>query len=216
MIRVVVIDDHKLVQDGYSLLFKTRDDIELVACFDNGTDFFQFIETNPKEVIDVAIIDFQMPVINGVEIIKKINDLSLDIRTILISHYTELFLVESAFLNGANGYLPKEADFDTTLAAIEQVMNVGFYIKMDLDRDYLRSLTRTKSIDPKYEFTANLTEREKEVAILVAKGFSYKEIGDSLNLSQRTIEDYKDNFCRKTKVSKQAGIAIYCMIMGWV
>ena len=216
MINVVIIDDHELIRDGYKHLFRVNNKMELISCFCNGYEFLEFIDKNPNQHIDIALIDFQMPTMNGIELIKKIKELKLNIKTILVSHHSESFLIESSFLNGGNGYLTKGSDFELITEAIEQVYNNGYYIPYDTHKDFIKSIINKDSLKPKYNFVAEISEREKEVAILISHGFSYKEIADKLGISKRTVEEYKNNFCKKTGVSKQAGIAVYCVYMGWI
>jgi DNA-binding NarL/FixJ family response regulator len=218
MIRVAIIDDHQMIINGLESLFEVSNQEVAVVKFasTSAADFLEYLEKEGSGSIDIAVIDFQMPEINGVELIRKLTNDYPDVKCVLFSSYYSNYLIESAVGAGAVGCLPKNVGLNDLLAAIEEIHSKGYHVSDDFPEDVIRSLMLKSDLEPHFDFMAKITKREREIATLVAQGLSYKEIGAKLNISKRTVEGYKENFCKKTGVEKQAGITTYCIYMGWI
>jgi len=218
MINVAIIDDHQLILNGLELAFKSFDSKKYKAkgFFLSGEEFLSFLEKNKKHKIDVALIDFQMPGINGIDLIQLLRKKYPSIKTIIFSNHYETPLIKAAFKSGANSYLPKNCDVNEVFEAINEVYTSNYYLRDDFSAPILKVMISNKEIIPTYNFSADLSDREKLVGILITKEYSYKEIAMQLDISQRTVEDHKNSFKKKTGITKQAGIAAYCHWMGWV
>lgn len=218
MIKVAIVDDHEMFRMGIKSLFDNfnQEVVEVVTIAESADEFLNYLQSDSGKNVDVALIDFQMPEMNGVELIKELAHAHPSVKSVLYSTYYGLYLMESAIEAGAKGCIAKKMNFADLLNALKEVHNKGYYLSDDLTEKAIRCLVQKKKIIPDYDFSAKITNREREIATLVAKGLSYKEIGAELNISKRTVEDYRDNFCRKTGADKQAGITTYCIFMGWL
>lgn len=218
MIKVAIVDDHEMFRMGIKSLFDNfnQEVVKIVTIAESADEFLNYLQRDGGVGVDVALIDFQMPEMNGVELIKELALSYPSLKSVLYSTYYGLYLMESAIEAGAKGCIAKKMNFEDLLSALNEVHNKGYYLSDDMSEKAIRCLVQKKKIKPDYDFSAKITNREREIATLVSKGLSYKEIGAELEISKRTVEDYRDSFCRKTGAEKQAGITTFCIYMGWL
>ncbi len=196
-IKVLLVDDHQIVRDGiFALLIKERE-IEIVGEASNGDDLFEklkFIKPN------IIILDISLPKMSGIEIAEILTKDYPDIHIIIFSSYTDEETIYKSIRAGAKGFLPKDSVRGDLVEAIKKV-NQGFeYLSKKIPNtiiiDYIKNSENKKN---KYNNSklSNLTKREKEILKLIADGLSYKEIGEKLFISVRTVETHKNNMLQK-------------------
>lgn len=220
MICVAVVDDQSIVHEGFikrfELASKRGEDMCLVHHSYNGNELFDYLENDGWKNLDILLVDFQMPEMNGIEIVKRIKSEYPAIKTILFSNFYEENLIRGALAEGASSYLPKDTRYEEFITCIKEVYSSNYYLRDDFPPEIIKKMIAGKEIKPTYDFTAKISKREIEVAILIAKGVMYKNIAPELGISVRTVEDHKAAFYKKTKVNCQAGLTIYCIWMGWL
>ena len=196
-IKVLLVDDHQIVRDGiFALLIKERE-IEIVGEASNGDELFEklkFIKPN------IIILDISLPKMSGIEIAEILTKDYPDIHIIIFSSYTDEETIYKSIRAGAKGFLPKDSVRGDLIEAIKKV-NQGFeYLSKKIPNtiiiDYIKNSENKKN---KYNNSklSNLTKREKEILKLIADGLSYKEIGEKLFISVRTVETHKNNMLQK-------------------
>lgn len=199
-IRVFIADDHHLFRDGMQALFRSIDDIAIVGeASDGKTAIEQITETQP----DVVLMDIQMPGLNGIEATRKIAAISPHIGIIIVTMYDDDDSVFSAMRAGARGYILKGADQHEMLRAIRAVSQgealFGPAIALRL-MDFFSDLSPNVVADVFPE----LTEREREILDLIARGQNNQEIADQLHIANKTVRNHVSNIFSKMRVADRA------------
>ncbi len=188
MIRVVVVDDHDLLREGVTACLEGYEDISVVGTAHNGVAAVDtVVETDP----DVVVMDLIMPGGGGVEAISKISELAPRARVLALTSFTDGALLRSALDAGAVSFQLKSVSGDDLAASIrftasgQSAMDSHVTRLIASDRDVLRGLT----------------DREREVADLMADGLSNAEIADRLYLSVYTVKNHVSNILMKFNVA---------------
>lgn len=212
-IRVVIADDHEIVRSGLRMLLLAEEDIEIVGEASDGTQAIQMV----AEVLpDVIIMDVQMPGVNGVEAARAIKDTHPECAVLALTIHEDEQYFFQMLAAGAMGYVPKRAAPDDLVRAIHEVHagHVFLYPSMTstLASDYL---ARMEAGD---EDTAGdvLTPREREVLTLIGEGLLNREIGESLNISVKTVERHRENIMNKLNLHSRTELVKYAIRKGLV
>ncbi|NJO81616.1 MAG: response regulator transcription factor [Blastochloris sp.] len=168
-------DDHAVFRTGLRQLFQNYTDITIVAEADTGE---KLVTIACAERPDVALVDIDMPGAGGVAATKRMLDLHLPCRVILLTGYSQY--IESGIHAGACGYVLKDSDIDVIVTAIRHVYQGGVYVDQAV-QPLLVAAVRYPEL--------RMTDRESTILQLVATGTPNREIGQSLGLSERTIKD---------------------------
>jgi len=208
MIKILIADDHKLLLDGFTSIFKSMPDLEVVATAQNGQEVLDLLEqTN----IDVALLDINMPILNGVETCKKISRLYPDVKVIALSMYREASYVKRMRSFGARGYVLKDDSAEEIVEAIRSVFaNKEYYSKQlkDLIFDSLFSSNKP-------EMPA-VTRREKDVLQKISEGHSNRVIAELLFISQHTADSHRKNLLAKFNAKNTAELVRKAMEKGFI
>ncbi len=195
-VRVTVADDHPLYRDGMVRAIKQRPDLEVVGEAGDGRDaLVQIQELQPQ----VAVVDFSLPSLTGLQIVTALSDLESPVRVLILTAYTESDLVYDAIAAGARGYLLKDADRHTICDAIAAVARGGTVFSPNLQEGIAEQI-RAHRHDPR----PRLSPRELEILRLAAEGRSGPEIARILFLSPNTIKTHLANIYEKLGVSDRA------------
>ena len=195
MIRVLLADDHPVVRRGLKALIDEDEQLDVIAEAADGNDALRQIE---EFTPDVAILDIDMPGLNGLGVAREVTHRSLPTRIIFMTFHADEDLMRAAMEVGGKGYLLKGSETDEVCVAIYAV-NAG--------RTYIGSTMAAVLLHPKADTTGStafdlkvLTHTEKKVLRLIADGLSSKEIGNELGIHYRTVENHRTNMCRKLGV----------------
>lgn len=194
-IRIVLADDHALVLEGLRALLNAESDLHVVA---TATDGERLLEAIRRFSPDIAIMDLQMPYMDGLTCLKHIRAEELPVRVLIISAFGDAQSLRSAIEGGADGFALKTDSPEMTLAAIRQV-TAGHLVFPDAVR---RWLIRKPKQDPNA-----LTDREEAVLALIAEGKSNAQIGVALSLSENTIKFHLKNLFAKLGVTNRTEAA---------
>lgn len=187
-IRVVLADDHALVLEGLRALLSAEPDLHVVA---TATDGERLLDAVKRFHPDVAVMDMQMPFMDGLTCLRHIRAAGLSVRVLVISAFGDAPSLRAAVEGGADGIALKTDSPEMTLAAIRQVA-AGQLVFPEAAR---RWLIRNPGQDPNA-----LTEREEAVLALIAEGKSNAQIGAALNLSENTVKFHLKNLFAKLGV----------------
>lgn len=193
-IRIMIVDDHKVVRSGLSAFLMAYDDLELVAEAENGERALALCH---KHHPDVILMDLVMPRMNGAEAINVILENYPETKVIALTSFKERELVEGALKAGAIGYLLKDVDADELATAIRQA-KAG---KPTLAPEAAEILIQA-SRQP-YKPGIDLTEREKEVLALLVEGLTNPEIAERLFVSKSTVKFHVSSILAKLQVSSR-------------
>ena len=208
IIRIAIVDDHKLVRTGIAMILKENSDFVVVQQASNGQEFLDNIsETKP----DVVLLDLEMPVLSGRETLLKIREENPDIKVLILTmHNNEAFIVQMMEL-GANGYLMKDTDPNEVILAVQKVVESSYYFSDQVSLAMLQGISNQemKSIDK--VIGHGLSKREIDVLRLICKEHTTSEIGEILFLSPKTIEGYRKVLMDKTGAKNMAGLVMFAV-----
>ena len=198
-IRILIADDDPLIREGLEIILGKDEDFKVVGSVGDGK---QAVDICKSSKVDVALIDIRMPVLNGVEAVKEITKCS-KVKTIILTTFDEEELIHQAVENGARGYLLKGKTAREIKDTVKLVYN-GSSVFQDSVFDKIQSGAGSPQID-----LSLFTDREIEVIKLIAEGYSNKEIGGRLFLSEGTIKNYISSILSKLNLKQRTQIAIY-------
>lgn len=182
---ILVVDDHKLFLDGFSLLLNKLNHEVSISAFEYGEKSLEAI--NKSSDWDLIILDITLPDIDGIEVLKTIRQKGLLTPVVFVSATENIFKIASTYHYGANGFVPKSCDTQIMLSALQSVLDgeIYFYpgLKVAIDIQ-LEELINHKNVSEK------LTNRQLEVLKIMAKGASNKEISEALFISEPTVKSH--------------------------
>lgn len=201
MINVVLADDHVLVRDGIKALLEDQEGIKVIDEASNGKEAIDVVAKSRPHIL---IVDIRMPELNGIEVVKVVNDRYKDVRTLVLSmHDSEEYVVQ-AIQAGADGYLLKGASKDEFLKALHTVAGGGKYFTGDVSsiimNNFVNGVVKTAPKKTAVADPFNLTKREKQILSLVLQLKNNKDIAEELNISRRTAEVHRFNLMKKLDV----------------
>lgn len=204
-IRVMLADDHILMREGIRQLLECDDSIEIVGEVSNGEQCVQMIRKVKPQVL---LLDINMPVKNGIEVLKEIRSNRLNVKVLILTVHNEVDYLLKAMDIGVDGYILKESDFSELKKAINTVLSGETYIQPSLI-PILNN--RMASRDKDKDKIDELTKRELEVLIEVANGKLNKEIANELKISERTVKNHISNIFKKIDVSDRTQAAVFAI-----
>lgn len=201
-IRILIVDDHSMVREGFRQLLQLEDEFEVVGEAANGKDALKLIkELKP----DVVLLDINMPVKNGLEVLEEMQNIKSKTKVLMLTIHNEVEYLIKAVEIGCNGYLLKDSSFQTLKDAITLVNKGESFIQPELTPILNAGLMR------KNEIQDTLTKREIEVLKLVAIGETNREIAIELDISERTVKNHISNLFKKINVSDRTQAAVYAI-----
>ena len=210
-IRVLLADDHPLLRSGLKLLLGAEPDMVVVGEANNG---LEAVEQTMRLRPDVVVMDIAMPEMGGLEATRKISQLGLGTRVLILTVHAEEQYLLPVIQAGGSGYVRK-AQADTDLLEAVRAVHRG---EVFLDRpatkmlleDYLGRVQAGKETDS-YQ---TLSEREREVLKLTAEGYTAQEIADQLILSPKTVDTYRQRLMDKLNLHHRAELVKYALRRG--
>jgi two-component system response regulator DegU len=227
LIRILLIDDHKIFREGVKRVVEMEDNFTVVGEGGDGTEALALVEQLKPDVI---LMDINMPKMNGVEATESILKRSPDSKIIILSIHDEEAYVYKTLQSGANGYLLKEMDVDSLIEAIQVVSEGGAYVHpkvtgklidefRKIRTEYERAVGQNNPSIQAAEYQIPyhlLTKRECEVIQLMAEGKSNKAIGDLLFISEKTVKNHVSNILQKMRVTDRTQAVVEAIKNGWV
>jgi DNA-binding NarL/FixJ family response regulator len=209
-LKVLLVDDHKIMLEGLNSLINTQADMTVIGSASNGSEAVRLTE---KLSPDIVIMDITMPGLNGISATEKITSGSGNTKVIVLSIHNDKLYVMKAFKAGAKGYLLKKSTFDELICAINTVNNDSVYISAGISDiiidNFVQSLTKKKSV-----LSPILTARETEVLGMIAEGKSTKQIASFLYVSMKTVESHRKKIMDKLQIYSIAELTKYAIREG--
>jgi DNA-binding NarL/FixJ family response regulator len=207
-IDVILADDHEIFRDGFAVMVNKIPDINLVGQASNGEELLQLIrELKP----DVIVTDIKMPVMDGIEATKQIRKEFPNLGIIAFSMFDEDNLIVDMLEAGAKGYLLKNAQKEEIIAAIKTVHKGEPYYCRETTHKLAEMIANSNFNPAKKNAGPEFSEREIAIIRLICEEYTNKQIAEMLDLSKRTIEDYREKILEKIDAKNSAGIVVYAI-----
>jgi DNA-binding NarL/FixJ family response regulator len=211
-VRLAIAEDHELIRKSLIALLKGFKEITVVGEVGNGKALIDLLKSKP---VDVVLLDFEMPVMNGPQALKVITQRFPTVKVIMLSMHNDFHSVYEMMMSGARAYLPKNCDVKTLINTITTVKNHGYYFCNHVSKAILNGSMHQASINPLLNEKA-LSDREIEVLQLLCYGKTNKEIALALFITPRTVDFHRGNLYTKTKSSNIAELIRYSIKNGLV
>lgn len=197
--KILLIDDHKLIKIGIKVLLEDDEKISVIDDCASKTEFLEKIKDN---IYNLFICDISLPDGSGYDILEIIKEKKLDAKVIILSMHEDKSYIKKAFRLGASGYVTKSTAHEEILQAIEKVIvKDEIYLNDKYAKIFYELFKEDKEIE--------LSEREKEVGRHIVEGYTLTDIGEKLFLSVKTVDTYKKRLMEKTNTKKRSELVEY-------
>lgn len=204
-IRLLIVDDEKLIRQGLQIFLMNFGDIEVVGDASNGKEAYELAQNlNP----DVVLMDIRMPEYDGIEGTKLIKSLEEDIKIIILTTFKDSEYIESALKLGASGYLLKDSSEELIYSAIKASLSGNIIIHPEMTTEILASQCIING-NTELLKEGNITSRELDIMKLIADGLSNKEISETLFLSEGTVKNNISIILSKLNLRDRTQIAVF-------
>ncbi|MGB4350935.1 MAG: response regulator transcription factor [Tissierellaceae bacterium] len=207
-IRVMIVDDHQLFREGIkSILSATKDILVVSEAADGETAITQAHIHNP----DIILLDIVMPHIDGIRTLRRMKDLGIKSRIIILSAHSSKNYIINAIKLGASGYITKDNNSQNLIQVIRRVASGGKYLQPSLGMILRQNLGEEEYDDYSEDIKKMelLSRREFEILTLVARGNTNKEIGNKLFISEKTVKNHMTQIFKKIEVEDRVQAVIF-------
>ena len=198
--RIMIVDDHEVVRLGMRTAFEAEPDLMVVGEASNGAEALAKIPVLDPQIV---LMDVRMEKMNGIEACREIKSRNPNVQILMITSYTDDDAMISSILAGASGYLLKNVSRAELLRSIRLVASGHQLIDSDTAKQAMESLTQLPG--------SELTEREREVLALVARGYTNKQIADTLFVSEKTARNHVSHILDKLGLSRRSEAAAFAV-----
>jgi len=211
MINVILADDHQIVLDGLRSLIECEKDM---CCVDEALNGIDLLAQLKEKQADVAIVDIDMPLMNGIETTKEIKKLYPEMKVLILSMYNDNEYIKRLIEVGASGYILKNKGKEELVNAIRKVAAGGKYLGEAVIKTLMDDIQKPKkNIE---EINIPLTKREKEVLKLIVECNSTPQIADKLFIAHSTVETHRRNLIDKLGVANTKELIRYAVEKGYI
>ncbi|MFD3157208.1 response regulator [Haloimpatiens sp. FM7330] len=207
-IKVIVVDDEKLIRSGMNMILNTYEDIEVINTASNGEEALMKCR---KEKPDVVLMDVRMPKCDGVLGTKLIKNEFKSVKILILTTFNDVEYIHEALKYGASGYLLKDSDYDLIYQAIKGCCKGNVVIHPEVASKIINENTNYNKKSNLEDIKRNNNLNDKEINIIkeVANGLSNKEIGEKLFLSEGTIKNNISNILHKLYLRDRTQLTIF-------
>ncbi|MBT8244247.1 MAG: response regulator transcription factor [Winogradskyella sp.] len=194
MTKILLVDSHPVVREGLKQTISKNSNLQVVGDLGSGIEIFEFIRTNP---VDLIISEIDLPELNGITALRAIKKEHKSVKILMFSHQPEEIYAISTIKAGAAGYLSKNAPQSEIIKAINTIIGGEVYLSEKMDK-YHKYTDRSKS---RTRLFKRLSTREVEVLKLLSIGKKNKQIAEELDINEKTVSTYKARLFRKLNVN---------------
>lgn len=206
--HLLIVDDEQLIRQGLAYLLSAQEGIHVVAEASNGEEALALAGQYP---IDVVLMDIRMPIMNGCEATKRIKAKYPHIKILILTTFKDDAYIKEALEGGASGYLLKDSKPELIYASLNHVLSGGFVLDETVALEAIGKKRPMQKID---DF--NLTDREIQLITLIAEGFSNKQIGERLFLTEGTVKNNITTLLSKLQLKDRTQIVTFAFRKGIV
>lgn len=209
---VAIADDHRLIAQSLSHLINDIPGFQVIFQSANGSALLETLSIE-KRLPDIAILDINMPVMNGIVTAKEIATRFPQIKMLALSMNDDESSVIQMIRAGCRGYLLKDSTQAELERAMLDILEKGFYYSDYVTGKLIHTIHKEEK---NQEQGFKLTEREMEFIRYAASEMTYKEIANTMKLSERTIDGYRESLFEKLQVKSRVGLVLFAIRLGWV
>lgn len=207
MIKVIVIDDQSLMRDGLEIILNSDSDLNVVACGENGKEA---IELTERFIPELVLMDLRMPVMGGVEATKIIKSRFPFVKILLLTTFEDEEYIIEAMNSGASGYIFKDIEKIKLIEAIKECVKGSFIMPSKVAAVLAKHAVNKKQVSLKESFhSMNLTDREIEIAVMIAEGFTNRQIASALYITDGTVKNYVSSIYSKTGINDRIKLVLF-------
>lgn len=207
MITILIADDHALLRAGLRMLLDAQPDMKVIGDVGSGSELLKVCtQLNPS----LILLDLSMPNLGGLEVLPIVRKLVPETRIIILTMHDDEGYLREALRQGASGYVLKKAADSELVVAIRSVMRGEVYVQPSFTRTLLGDMlphANNQNTSP----WDTLSEREREVLLQVARGYTASKIAESLNLSSKTVETYRARGMEKLGLRSRAALVQFVL-----
>ena len=222
VIKIALIDDHKLFREGVKRILSYEPSFDVVAEADDGREVQAIVDEHKPEVV---LMDINMPEVNGIEATKSLLENNSDIKVIILSIHDDESYVTHALQTGAQGYLLKEMDTESLMEAIRIVYDGGSYLHPKVTHNLVKEYRKLAANDQSNSDVSTLeyrkplhllTKRECQVLQLLSEGQSNRKVAETLVISEKTVKNHVSHILQKMDVDDRTQAVVTAIRNGWV
>jgi NarL family two-component system response regulator LiaR len=211
-IKVLIVDDHQVVRQGLRTFLELHDDIDVVGEAGDGATAVEMVR---QLCPDIVLMDLVMPHLDGINATRQVKALNTGAKVIALTSFTEDDKVFPAIQAGASSYLLKDVSPDNLVEAIRAVQHGEARLHPNIARKLMEQVAHQTGPKPG-DLAEDLTERERDVIRLVAKGQSNQSIAQELVISEKTVKTHISNILSKLDLEDRTQLAIFAIKNGLV
>jgi len=207
-IKIIIADDHTMFLEGIVSLLENEESIHIIGKAANGKSALEIIENT---LPDIILLDISMPEMDGIEVSKIIKQKHPSVKILIVSTHSNIQMIAKLIRIGVDGYLLKNAEKQELLHAINTIQNGKTYFCKEVEEKNEDNNSKIKS--ETLQIT-ELSNREKEILILIAQEFTGSEIAEKTFISLNTVNTHRRNLISKLNVKNTAGLVKYAIEYG--
>ena len=206
LIKIMLVDDHNLFREGIKYILEKESDFKVIA---EAVDGIEAVRKATRYIPDIILMDINMPKSNGLEALRKIKDLGIYSKVIILTADSKREYLIEAIKIGAKGFMQKNSTSKDLLIAIREVNMGRNYLQPSLA--YILSQKSKENLikNPNFEKIDLLSKREYEILLLISSGYNNKEIAKELFISEKTVKNHITNLFRKIEVTDRVQAVIF-------
>jgi two-component system response regulator DegU len=204
VIKVLIADDHDIIRQGLKRIMDFEKDMDIVGEAENGEKVLDILKNTDPNV--VVLLDLNMPEMNGIETLRKIKEQKNNTKVIMLTIENDRKTIYEAIHIGADGYILKGSMGTDIIEAVRIVQKGEKYIDKSLVTMFFQDIKGKNKRETC--ILDELSKREVEVLLYISRGFSNKEIGNELFISEKTVKNYATNVYRKISASDRVQATI--------
>lgn len=212
-ISIFLVDDHAVVRNGLKMLIERMGNYKVVAEYDNGQELMDDIDN--QQLPDIIVLDLSMPVMDGKETVDALNAKGIKTPVLILTLETTEQTIIDLFRKGIRGYLPKSSKANILKAAIDDIINTGYYHNEML----IKALTSDGTVkDDREDILDQITERERTFLqhVCALEELTYEQIANEMNVSRRTVDGYREALFEKFSLKSKTGLVLFALKYGIV
>ena len=215
MIRVVIADDQELIRHGFAMILDAQQDIEIVGLAGTGAEAVELVE---REHPDVALLDIRMPILDGIQVTRRLRDSGFEkLRILILTTFDLDEYVYRALKAGANGFLLTDVPRADLIEGIRTIATGEALLAPDIMRRVIESyVNQPEPALSEPEELASLSSREREVLLYVARGLSNAEIASQLVLSEATVKSHVAHVLQKLCLRDRVRVVVWAYENGLI
>jgi DNA-binding NarL/FixJ family response regulator len=212
MIKILICDDQDLVCEGLRAILSTDPELDVVGVANDGARALELI---PELAPEIVLMDLKMPVMNGIQATRHLHQHHPEVKVLVLTTYADDRWVFDAIRGGASGYLLKDTPREALISAIKETVAGRTHVDPEVAGKLFAHVAK-RTPDPDTTIIEALSEREREVLSLLARGLSNADIATRLYLSEGTVRNYVSSIFAKLEVADRTQAAVLAIRYGVV